>query len=290
MDHDVKRQVLKYARDLNARFAIMTNGRELCAYQIVRGKPERLTAMPSYAGMVGNRVPRAAAPEPWIRPSTSKLAQMSRKEINLDERLGGCLGRSTRGETANLVLELASLLLDEGQGPGVWSAGGLKMSPEGLKHVTPRNPSGGNWSGLYRQWLVRTRCGGHRLVSVAVMAAWNDKSMLLIGTDQKGRTANALQLALDEFMVLGQNEARMTHNGRMRGGVKCATKAAMLDWLEDEAPHLLDADGVVDLGVLPVGRRLRWSHLRCLVVRCTEYALAREEFMRRLTDHPSDAI
>ncbi len=111
--------------------------------------------------------------------------------------------------------------------------------------------------------------------------------MLLIATDRDGRTGNALQLALDDFVVFGGRNAHIFHNGRMRGGVQGATKQAMLDWLGQEARHLLDDDDRVRLGTLPVDRRIEWSDVRELVVRCTEYAFAREAFMRKLTGSAS---
>ena len=94
-----------------------------------------------------------------------------------------------------------------------------------------------------------------RFVSVAVMGAWNGKAKLLVATDQQGQTRNVLQLALDEFLILQGNWPWIFHNKRMRGGVKSASKVAMIDWLPNEAPHRLHADGSIDVGVLPVGRR-----------------------------------
>lgn len=84
---------------------------------------------------------------------------------------------------------------------------------------------------------------------------------------------------VDRFAARG---TRFFHNGRMRGGVKGATKAAMIGWLQNESPHLLDSEGNVDLGSLPVDRRLTWRDSRRLVVRCVEYGFAREAFMRAL--------
>ena len=130
------------------------------------------------------------------------------------------------------------------------------------------------------------------MVGLALLAAWNGKSTLLLTTDQPGRTAAVLELALDDFVDPSGNPARLHHNGRMRGGVKGATMEAMLDWIADHAPHLLGAGDPgapprrrrhVDLGVLPLDGRLEWGDIRDLVIRCAEYGFAREAFMADLT-------
>ena len=283
LDDDVKRQVLRYARRLDVRFALTTNGKELNAYQIAGRRLDPLAATPSYDEMLNDRVRARSAQVAWVRPKYPKLVRMSMDEIDSDERLCGCMGSSTPDGVAELAVELAGLLLDDGEAPGRWNARGIKMSSRGLGHVTPRNPSGGRgWGGMYRQWLVQGRANA-RLVSLAVKGAWNGKTMLMVATDQQGRTGNVLQLSLDDFVALEGNRARIFHNGRMRGGVKGASKAAMIDWLRNEAPHLLDGEGNVDLGVLPVGRRQNWRDARRLVLRCVEYGFAREAFMRAHT-------
>ena len=283
LDDDVTRQVSHYARRLKARFALTTNGKELKAYQIAGRRLDRLAAIPSYDEMLDDRVWVRPAQVTWVRPRYSKLVRMSLDEINLDERLCGCMGSSTSDGVAELAVEFAGLLLAEGEAPGRWNARGTKMSPRGLGHVTPRNPSGGpGWEGMYRQWLVQGSANA-RLVSLAVKGAWNGKTMLMVATDQQGRTGNVLQLSLDDFVVLEGNKARIFHNGRMRGGVKGASMAAMIDWLRNEAPQLLDDEGNVDLGFLPVGRRQNWRDARRPILRCVEYGFAREAFMRALT-------
>lgn len=286
LDDDVKRQAVNYAKKLEARFAMLTNGNELKAYQIGSGERELLLSiMPSYSEMLEDQSLAMPVHVPWVRPPWPELQRMSMEEINRDQRLQGCLGESTPSGAARLAIELAGLLLDESETPECWSARGMAMYPMGIGHVTPRNPSGGiGWEGRYRQWRV-PQGANNRLVSVAVMGmSENGKTMLLVGTDQNGRTGNALQLALDDFVNLEGDEARIHHNGRMRGGVTGASNAAMIAHLRSEAPHLLGQEGNVDLGALPMNRRLEWPDARRLIFRCAEYALARESFMHGLTE------
>lgn len=284
LDDGVLKQALRYAAALKCRLVITTNGRGVRAYRVRRGKPQPLAAMPSYADMLGKEVRLRPAPPPWTRPARSKLKRMSKREIPLDERLGDCLGSSTTGDAAQLALELAALLFDESTESKPWRKRGHVFSPRGLGHVTPRNPSGGSWHGMYRHWLVRPDEGGAdaRLVSVSVMASSKGKSMLLTALDQDDRTANRLQLELDRFVVVKGHKARVFHNGRLNGGLLGGTNQAMIEWLQHQAPHLLDDVGRVHLGVLPMDRGMKWSDVRPLVVRCAEYALARDAFKRHL--------
>ena len=120
------------------------------------------------------------------------------------------------------------------------------------------------------------------MVSLAVLSDWLDKTRLLVATDEEGRTKARLELPLDDFVRIDANQACVSHSGRTQGGLIGATNAAMLDWLDQRSPHLIGEDGRVNLGTLPVGRRIQWGDARNLIVRLVEYAFAREAFVRDL--------
>ena len=295
------RQVHRYAKQVRCKLAILTNGDTTYVYDFKTDNRARARAWPRLPRLGdlqqcklelrNNTVPtfqemllmenatyeRLPA---WHRPAWEGLPK-SVEDLR-DKRFKEMIGEYSGIDRIRWMASLGSLLLDA-RSVRAWQSATLGVKDRGTAKVSPTNRSGGDWRGEYRGFLVTRDHAEHAEPQIArfrMAADWKGKTTLVVAVDdENGKTRNQLQLDMDFADTVEQSgkTAIIWHNGRLGGGVKGRTKAALIDYARRCAPRLVKGE-YVRLGEIPINRHVKWSDAREFITNCIEYALLRKRF------------
>ena len=278
-----RNQVHGYAKKVGCKLAILTNGIQTYTYKqdnegiCKLDLPEN--TIPTYREMLnlGSYNVRIESPRLWYRPAWEDLP-CSAEGLKKDGHFSVSVSSNSSKDRIRWLASLAGLFLDSGSA-GSWRKSGLTVEDKGTACVSPTNASGGRWTGTYRGFLTNTP-DGLFMVRFAVMPDWKGGTTLIVATDdENGKTRNQLQLDMDlpDTIELSGVTATVRHNGRLSGGKKGWTKAALVDYARRHAPRLVSGEHIV-LGDIPTDRHVGWKNGRTFITNCIEYALLRKRF------------
>lgn len=281
------RQVHRYAKQISCRLAILTNGDKTNVYDceaddrdLRKGKLKLpRNTVPTFQEMlsIGGRKLTYDLPRIWHRPAWKKLPDSP--EGLQGERFVRMVSRGSRTDRIRWLASLGSLLLDDSRA-GKWRKFKFSVEDRGPWEVSPTNPSGGRWTGNYRGLLVTRTGADPHIVRFAMLADWKGGTTLVVAIDDEdGKTCNHLQLDMDSSDTVEESggTASIWHNGRLPGGKKGWTKAALIDYARESAPRLVKGE-YVRLGEIPINRHVEWQDAREFITNCIEYALLRKRF------------
>lgn len=280
------RQVHRYAKQIGCRLAILTNGDETCVYDCevddrdlrkCKLKLPRNT-VPTFQGMLSMKKVTYDPPRPWHRPAWKNLPDSP--QALQEEPFVSMVSTGSGSDRIRWLASLGGLLLDE-HGAERWRKFKFSVEDRGPRRVSPTNPSGGRWTGNYRGFLVtQGKKADPHIVRFAMLADWKGGTTLVVAVDDEdGKTCNHLQLDMDSSDTVEESggTASIWHNGRLPGGKKGWTKAALIDYARGSAPRLVKGE-YVRLGKIPINRHVEWLDAREFITNCIEYALLRKRF------------
>lgn len=279
------RQVRRYAKLVGCRLAVLTNGDETCAY-VCEGSNYKLrklqlpvNAVPTYQEMlnIGNYEIQTVSPQVWYRPTWDEMPASA--EDLRDEPFASMVSTGSGRRQIRWLASLGSLFLDAHR-VEEWQASGFDVADMGIEKVSPTNRSGGRWDGEYRGFLVTNDHADSHLVRFLMTSDWKGHTTLVVAVDdENGKSCNELQLDMDFRDTVEQSaeSAVIWHNGKLPGGKRGWTKAAMIDYAKGHVAHLVEGE-YVRLGEIPVNRHVEWQDAHELITNCVEYAVLRKRF------------
>ena len=279
------RQVHSYAKQVCCRLAILTNGDETYIYDCkadnrkLRKLQLPRNTVPTYQEMlsIGEYEVQIESPPAWRRPAWKNLPN-SAKGLR-DEPFLSMVSQGSGRDRIRWLASLGSLLLDV-RSVKTWRKFGFKVEDRGIARVSPTNRSGGRWTGEYRGFLVTQDHADSYMIRFLMTSDWKGGTTLVVAVDDKnGKTCNQLQLDMDFHDTVEQSGkiAIIWHNGKLPGGKKGWTKAALIGYARKQAPRLVEEE-YVRLGEIPINRHVEWKDAREFITNCIEYALLRRRF------------
>lgn len=155
----------------------------------------------------------------------------------------------------------------------------------GVRMLSYGNSSGGSFFGPYRSFLVNIN-GNTEFVSMNITTYWkgqnadNVKTCLVVAIDNEKETHHALQLVIDDNLVVKGKQCDFYHHGRITvGNLGSAKIEGLRELVREKCPKLISGKSFF-LGSL-VNDRL-WGlddpEVSSLIVNLISYALLRDEY------------
>ena len=290
LEGETTEQALAYNKYLAAPFILLTNDAQSLVYHYNKTERqyEALQNLPSFEEMCSEtglkNVPRSAAQ--WVRPTYDELYK---PEFIRRRRQEYEVGAATPDAMVPFILNMKYCLLDDQERilcP--LAVPGCVITED--NGVVPRkigNASGGGYPGNYRWLGAKDRFGKKRQAYLAVFDTGSDKNIktgrvsggytsLICGIDEKNKIVSRLQIRLDDCLKPQNNGFRLTHTG-VRAGKPAEP---LLQYVSQQAPELIGADGKIDMGWLDGGNNLYLSDtwVAEIIGRVISYLILRSEF------------
>jgi hypothetical protein len=294
---EVVGQATGYARRLGAPYVLVTNGIEAGCwwrpYLLSEDGPEPypLTELPTYeevsTGVSHTVRSLPSQPEhlflvdaPEQRPATTLLHARAR----------GIVGADTPFDLWAPILQLDDLLawpkayfLDPHEAFGVEF-----LEDQGPRFHSPGNPSGGQYPGRYRDFLVRSSAGVivFGLGLSATLKTENDprygtrpgRTLLVVCLAEAGVYHPILECSVETEMRVQPQSIVLTHSGAATVGKGAVPRSTVVDYVATREPRLVGANGRLELGSVPRRSQAEWTDLSDAFGRLARYALLRHSF------------
>ena len=287
---DAVAQASHYHSKVGARQPVIaiTNGCSTRWYRLYPKRVEQLRHAPVYSELLNGRVPAAAPSQPVIsRPEPTRLTGRARSWLVSQ----GVIGEGSDSGRHAFFANLAGLLLLERAEPSLRSRDGWRVVDSGMRDTSFGNAAGGNWSGLYRYFLLQDAQKNVQMISLSVMGKgfeqghpkfgnMNGHTMLLAAVEDHEKRHNSLQLDLDKFSIAGSDAVRIYHDGTLTlGKTGRVPRDDVVAYVRRYCPRLV-VGGQIELGTLPLRRVITWADAEMFLANVFTYALIRDGFRR----------
>lgn len=283
-------QASQYHSSVRARQPVIaiTNGCLTRWYRLHPKRVEPLRHAPMYSDLLSGRVPPAAPSQPVVsRPEPTRLTARERTWFASQ----GVIGEGSDSGRHPFFANLAGLLLLERTAPSLRARGGWRVLDSGIHDTSYGNAAGGNWSGLYRYFLLQDAQKNVQMISLSVMGKgfeqghpkfgnMNGHTILLVAVEDQEKRHNSLQLDLDKFSLAGSDTVRIHHDGTLTlGKTGRVRRDDVLAYVRRHCPRLVVGDRI-ELGTLPLRRLITWADAEAFLANVFTYALIRDDFRR----------
>lgn len=291
-------QVEYYNEILGADTIMITNGKELLvwSWDDEREKFGELLELPKYKILLEKQdfVFDISEPNIWQRPPFSKILN---EKVVEEFKEQGTIGEGTDRSLYKFIINLAGFLLDDTE----------KLTPQvlndinivedgGIRYTSFGNAAGGRWPGEYRYFVIEDEHQNNQVISMAIMASLkcendpkfgNSKgySVLIVAIDDFDKSHNSLQLNIDNYTSVKNNNVTVWHDGRMAvGNLGAVKRNDVVNFIKIKAPELVNRDGKIILGVFNNDKEIDWNlkETKDFIGRVIKYALLRDEFRKQL--------
>jgi len=294
---DVFEQVARYNTVLNADTLMITNGIsvEFWSWDYDEEAYRELAVIPSYADLVYKQKlifdnsPKLS----WTRPDFFFLSSDELVQHFLDY---GWIGEGTHCSLYHFLINLGGLIQDDSNKLDPQVIYGINIIEDGgIRHTTFGNAAGGSWTGHYRFFIIKDNEGNNQILSFAIFGSLKCENhpkfgnrrghtSLIVAIDDYDKRHNALQLNLDNYILVNGNQVTIWHDGKITIGASgAAKKSELIEFIKIHSPDLLDASSSrVILGSFDDTKEISWeqSETKKFIGRLIKYALIRDSFRR----------
>jgi hypothetical protein len=291
----VRDQALSYAKVLKPKVAVITNGNQTKAYQWNENENayEEIKQIPLYQDLLTQE---------YFPPKDSISMFRRPNHLNLNDKIlqsmksEGFFGQDTEERFFSFITNLIGLFLDPiAVVKTLKPLTGQFNKDCSVQFTTFGNASGGSWVGNYRSLLITDSSGDNQIIRFSILGKMkaenhplygNSKghSMLLVAVDDYDKSHLSLQLALDRFVQVDEDQYTIWHDGTLTAGKKgMAKKADVLNFIQLQQPSLV-RDGKILLGQLNNSKLFTWDRKDVIqfVSNVIDYALLRDQFRRTM--------
>lgn len=286
-------QAMRYCDDIGAKYAVITNGREMsmAVYQESDDAYHVLEEILDYSTMLGGTYRIPEMPQPASRFSLKQLSDVSLMD-EYNSQSYAVFGFDTPDCLKGPVVNIAQGLFDlTHRLPPVKTDGFEMVEDIGIRFLDYSNAGSGHYIGDYRSFLIRDRENEAQIVSIALFGTdptfrgenRGSYTSLVIAVDRFKTSHNSLQYNIDRFSTLTGNELLLNHNGRISN----YKSADVIDYVSCHGKNVCVVNGRIALGSFPVNRLvcLDDPQVAKTLYALIEYALLREEMRRK---HPNN--
>lgn len=277
-------QMFIYADLIGCDYAAMTDGRELFCYYYDKESEsyKSLRDMPSYQEQLGGRYSEETAA---TMPPRLELAEID-SEDKWKEYGGADIGLNTPKRIAVPAVNLWEALLYTEHKIRTGEYGIFRMIRDcGIRLLSYGNASGGGFAGPYRSFLIEYK-NSTEFVSLGISPYFTyahpeiEKTMLCVGIDNEKTTHHALQLVLDDNVVVAGTKCIFYHSGKMAvGKIGSGRLDELRLFVEEQYPEIADGSRY-NLGTLVNDHlwNLDEADMEKFVENVISYALVRDEY------------
>lgn len=290
LDDNARDQMLNYCNLIEADYAMMTNGLEFVCYKYDESRNEYLIIeeLPKYVDMLENKyIPTQEHDFPERIPFDQLEAFLLDEFQTYEEGFyGEDISSKTPIEKAVPAFNLLECLLDYRI---KMPAGKYEMfeliEDYGVRMITYGNGSGGRFYGPYRSFLVNVD-GNTEFYSISITTYSkartpdNVKTCICVAHDDEKTSHHALQLVVDDNVIVSEESIEFYHHGRIAVGRSGSGKIADLRELVRKRNPKLLKNNKFYLGRLTNNRlwTLNDSEVISLIENLISYAIIRDEY------------
>lgn len=284
LNDDVWAQAEDYGRKLGARYVGITDGVTLHARRRSAGGDGWLgvRGFPTFQMMLEGRPPPPSLPRCRSIPRPDYRSLADYFHLERYSALHAVVAEPIDDDWTypELLINLASLLLDTREGPeGMSAAGWVCTADRGMVDTSFGNAgySSHAYRGNYRALTMQHPEHGDVLPLLRTWSQSSGSTMLALGLHHlDGRKHHVVQLNLKRGLVFDDDEDTVTlvHDGRMsKGGGGSFKRAEVLAQVQRVEPDLIEGDVAV-LGTFPTDRLITWEDAFPVFVNLLRFGLA----------------
>lgn len=279
-------QVVGYADILECDYIVIVNGVDIHCwhYDATNNEYVPIKNLPKYDGLIKGKYKKI----PEIGPPPSRAPYDELKYCLEDYIRNWEIGEDTTPEKAIPMVNFCECYYDTNHKMPSKEYNIFRIIEDlGIRNVTYGNSSGGSYSGSYRSFLIEYK-NNTEIVSIALSAystyAKQDvsKTCINIAIDNEKVSHHALQYGIDDNMVVGKEEYKFYHHGRIAVGRIGSGKVGELrEFVLSEVPELVE-QGRFNLGSLPKNRLwyLDDPIVANFIANLIAYSLIRDEYRK----------
>ena len=282
-------QITDYCNSLGCDFAMMVNDCESFTYHYDEKRDEyiQIDGLPKYSELLENKFSEFVPGEFPARIAHDKISAFLKE--NLDE-YSPDISNLTEHSLACAAFNLLEGLLDPRHQLPKRSYGLFSLIEDyGVRTLSYGNAAGGNFSGLYRSFIIDVD-GSTEFVSIglstyATFAKPDDvKTVLNVAIDNEKESHHALQLVLDDNVEYSGNKFTFLHHGKIAVSNKGSGKVDELrEFVNARRPQLIFGKQFC-LGTLVNDKNwdLDDAEVVNLIENLISYALIRDEYRKEV--------
>lgn len=290
LDDKAQSQVLDYCKLLNGcDYAMLVNGVSSLSLKLTSDTNEyqHIDKLPLYEEMLeGSYIPL----EPVSRPKRLSFNELrthleiNRENIN-DVHYTDYISHRTEMDVALPAFNLWQGLLDTNTKMPVGDYGMFELIHDyGIRHLTYGNSSGGKFYGPYRSFLVKVN-GNVEFYSLGLSTYFSAthpnsiKTCLNVAHDDEKQSHHALQLVLDDNLVINGDNVLFYHSGKIGIGKGSGKIDELRMFVEEEHPSIVKGNRFL-LGSLMNNRlwALNDDEVIALIVNLITYSIIRDKY------------
>jgi len=277
-------QALRYADALGCDYVFTTNGTEFTAHKYIEQNNTYIpiSSIPNYVDMLGSEyTPLTKEPVPQRTP----IAELNDK--NILSEYAEDIGIDSSDEIRAACLNMWEGLLDVKHMLNAQVFKRFELIRDYGIRISSYGNQSGSFSGPYRSFLIKDMDGNAQFVSLAFRSHTRqekegqpEKTYLCVAVDNYDKSHHALQLSMDTYAQIKNNQLSITHNGSITVGHKGSfSKADFISYLEKECPELV-LDKTVVVGSVNLSNLLYVDALdyKDMIVNLITYALVRDKY------------
>lgn len=283
-------QMLNYCEELNCDYAMMVNGFESFCYKFIESENQyvELEKLPLFKDMInGKHISMKDEECPERIPFEEYDAHLKELKDNFDGDYYFCdISPQTEKKIAKASFNLCECLLDYRVKMPTGQYKTFKIIEDyGVRMLDYGNASGGTFFGPYRSFVIDVD-GSTEFVSFCITTyrkgenTDNVKTCLAVAVDNEKTTHHALQLSLDDNLIVNGDKCTFYHHGRIAVGKMGSGKIDELrGFVAKKAPEII-YDKKFVLGTLVNNKlwRLDDPDVIKLIENLITYALIRDEY------------
>jgi hypothetical protein len=272
-------QVKSYNSLFKANCIIVTNGNSFYTYKRFNKQYKPIDIIPSFDQLTKNHSLKnhIISQEPYERHSLYELYSATTHKYFLN---WGHIGIDTKQELYPFISNLVDLFFDKKTSFEKMSFNNIKVRKDiGTVIDSFGNAAGGNWN------------GNHQTIGFGIFGSMKNKNhpqfknsrgytYLIVSIDDYEKSHNSLQLNIDKNVKLIDGFYHITHDGKLTNGHSGSLSFdTVKNYLRKKAPHLLNKNGTIQLGILPDKTLFIHKDKNSiqLISNLIEYAILRDE-------------
>ncbi|GAB6098956.1 hypothetical protein JCM16358_08350 [Halanaerocella petrolearia] len=282
---EVFKQVRKYDEIIYADTVAITNGNYFIikSWDYEKEIYRSLDKLPTYKDLIDkkNLVFDTSEYKPWKRPDFNKI---NNDEVVEEFINNGWLSENSSDMLRPFFINLAGCIQNENNKLSSQKINEISLIEDGgIRFTSFSNASGGSWTGLYRYFIIEDKSKNNQIISISIMAGGYSKSpktVLVVAIDDYKKSHNSLQLNLDKYTSVSENNYKIWHSGALTVGNSGRVRnKEVVNFIKSKSPNLVKNNKIF-LGSFDNKKEIKINQSRTkkFLGRLMEYALLRDEF------------
>ncbi|KAF5065046.1 hypothetical protein DSECCO2_278010 [anaerobic digester metagenome] len=283
-------QVVKYADNIGAEYAFITNGIEIKGWRNNTdvGTYELLKTIPTYVEMLNNQYEILGDDE--IKFERFDFGEL--QDIDYLKRTTDCIGEDMSDDKIPSIFNLSECLLDTTHVFPLEDYHDFKVVKDiGIRYLGYGDASGSDFgTGYYRTLLIEDEKQNHQMIGFCVSCVGRTvgdpkygnrkgKNVLIVSLDNFEKDSMIVQIDFNQFMYILGTKTILGHNGCVM--MKSASSLELKQLIFERYPYLI-RDNMVHLGEL-VNSELLYMDTPCVVdfiVNLIRYTFIRDNYKK----------